>query len=129
VLRRASFALAPALFPVGRCPSREDPITAPLEPVPLSGDDAIRWEGEHRVALSRWRTLARDRCDVAALMRFLRAPFLAERGSGLVVGDLRFDRDERLDFAEVELKPSADPCPRFVPSWAPPRASEITGAK
>lgn len=127
VLRRASFALAPELLSVAQCPGREGPITAPLATGSLASDGSLRWEGEHRVPLARWRALVHDRCEVAALMRFLRAPFLAERGSTFVVGDLRFDRDERLDFAEVELASDPGPCPRFVPSWTPPRAAQFPG--
>lgn len=123
VLRRVTFALAPSLMTIDSCPLRNDAITAPLHPVGAPNDVATRWEGEHRVDLARLRYLADNRCDVAAAMRFLRAPFVADRGATFVIGDLRFDRDENLDFAELEL--SADPpdeCPRFVPSWTPPRA-------
>jgi len=125
VLRRASFALEPGVLPVASCPSREGPITAPLAPVDAPGNAALRWEGEHRVSLARLRQLVRERCDVAALARFFRAPFLAPRPSTFVLGDLRFDRDEALDFAEVELPLEASPCPRFVPDWEPPRAAEL----
>ena len=42
VLRRASFALAPSLMPVGRCPRRDEPITAPLVEVAAASDDSLR---------------------------------------------------------------------------------------
>jgi inner membrane protein len=125
VLRRASFALAPSLMGVSSCPRRDEPITAPLTEVGAPSDETLRWEGEHRVPLERLRTLARERCDVAALLRFLRAPFLVDRGDTFVVGDLRFDRDERLDFGEVELERRIEACPPNIPSWTPPRAKEL----
>ncbi|NUO48450.1 MAG: metal-dependent hydrolase [Polyangiaceae bacterium] len=127
VLRRVTFALTPSVMSVESCPLREEAITAPLHPVGAPNDIATRWEGEHRIDLARLRYLAESRCDVAALMRFMRAPFIAERGETFVVGDLRFDRDEKLDFAELELP--IDPpneCPRFVPSWTPPRADILS---
>ncbi len=121
VLRRVTFALAPDLVPVSACPVRETRATAPLVPVGAPDDNAVRWDGEHRVDLERLRKLARDRCDVAAAMRFVRAPFLVDGDASFVLGDLRFDRDERLDFAELELPAEPGRCPRFVPSWDPPR--------
>ncbi len=128
VLRRVTFALAPSVMSVESCPLRQETITAPIHAVGAPDDMVVRWEGEHRFDLARLRYLAENRCDVAALMRFMRAPFVADRGATFVVGDLRFDRDERLDFAELEL-PTEPPneCPRFVPSWTPPRADILRG--
>lgn len=150
VLRRASVALAPSLLPLSRCPRSEGTTTAPMLPVapappappvevapappvevppaPPVEDRVLRWEGETRTPLARLRQLG-ERCDVAAAMRFIRAPFVVERRndgeSGFVVGDLRFDRDARLDFAEIALPSEVPTCPRNVPSWEPPRAREL----
>jgi inner membrane protein len=44
-----------------------------------------------------------------------------------VVGDLRYDREPELGFAEVEVGPSADECPRFRPPWVPPREDLLDG--
>jgi len=116
VARRGFVALAGDRF----CPTSAETTTAPLEPV--SGGPSTRWAGELRQSLSELRELAR-RCDVSAAMRFYRMPFWLSRGGSLILGDLRFDRDEGLDFAELELSgsPPAE-CPRFVPDWQPPRA-------
>jgi hypothetical protein len=38
-----------------------------------------------------------------------------------VIGDLRYDREVELSFAELELS-GAHPCPQFVPPWIPPRS-------
>ncbi len=124
VSRRATLALWPELLPLAHCPSAPASITAPLIEVPSPSDQRLRWEGEHRLSLPRLQALARERCDVGAALRFMRAPFLSEREGRLVIGDLRFDRDERLDFAELEL--SDGPCPRWVPGWSPPRARELS---
>lgn len=129
VLRRASLALAPSILPLARCPSsRGDTITAPLTEVRASPRPDLRWEGEHRTPLARWRELG-ARCDVAAAMRFIRVPFLVEKAESLIVGDLRFDRDERLDFGELELPLEVGPCPKFVPPWEPPRVKELSAPR
>jgi hypothetical protein len=37
-----------------------------------------------------------------------------------VFGDLRYDRERELGFAEIETQSGG--CPEFVPGWTPPRA-------
>lgn len=122
VLRRVTFAFAPNVMSVEQCPQRDQVITAALHPVGAPNDLFARWEGEHRVDLGRLRHQAETRCDVAAAMRFMRAPFVVDRESSFILGDLRFDRDEGLDFAELELPAEPADCPAFVPPWTPPRA-------
>lgn len=132
VLRRASVALAPGLLPLSRCPASEGTTTAPVQPVaaplPAGDERVLRWGGEIRTPLARLRQLA-ARCDGGAAMRFLRAPFVIERSDDgertVILGDLRFDRDERLDFAELELPVEVTRCPARVPSWEPPRGREL----
>ena len=55
-------------------------------------------------------------------MRFIRVPWLAAVGRDTVLGDLRYDREKALGFAEVALHDPPGPCPRLVPDWRPPRA-------
>ena len=43
-------------------------------------------------------------------------------GDGLVIGDLRYDRENGLGFSEIEVDSDAEPCPTLVPPWVPPRA-------
>jgi inner membrane protein len=122
VLRRATFAPFASIFAADRCPVQADRITAPLAPVAAPPDPSVRWEGEFRAPLARLRSLARERCDAAAMLRFVRTPFWAETPEGTVLGDLRFDRNDRLGFAEMLLAPPGAPCPRLVPTWRPPRS-------
>jgi hypothetical protein len=51
----------------------------------------------------------------------MRIPYWVEAGDKVVVGDLRFDRSKGLDFADLELEKAPMACPRFLPSWTPPR--------
>ena len=45
---------------------------------------------------------------------------MVQRAGHWLLGDLRYDREPGLAFAEVEL-PDGKPCPR-APPWIPPRA-------
>lgn len=44
---------------------------------------------------------------------------------GDVLGDLRYDRERKLGFAEIELS-AAPRCPALVPAWRPPRADVLS---
>ena len=46
----------------------------------------------------------RQRFQAAAAMRFIRVPWLATVGADTVLGDLRYDREKDLGFAEVTLR-------------------------
>jgi hypothetical protein len=101
--------------------------TAGTTPRVAADDAAVRIVGTTSVPVRDLRWLA-ARCDTAAALRFLRMPFFdQDPGSGeMVVGDLRYDREAVLGFAELEV--SRDPpsaCPRFIPPWTPWRDGVI----
>ena len=55
-------------------------------------------------------------------LRWMRMPFATHDGERLVLGDLRYDRERGLGFAELGLPPDAPPperCPAHVPPWTP----------
>ncbi len=122
VLRRAMLALAPAWLSADQCLSRslDIAITAPLVPVPTDSSEEIKWYGQISTPIDRLATLAASNCEAAAALRFIRMPWLANVNGELVLGDLRYDREEELGFAEIviDAQPS---CPSFVPNWAEPR--------
>jgi inner membrane protein len=126
VLRRAMFALAPSLLAADGCLTRslDLAITAPLTPVTRSNDRQIKWYGQIRSPLEQLRTVAKTNCEAAAAMRFIRAPWLAKVEDGpvldLVLGDLRYDREATLGFAEIVITGQSS-CPPFVPHWRQPR--------
>jgi len=128
VLRRATYAPFPSLYAAGLCPEQAERVTTPLAPVAAPGDASTRWEGEFRAPLARLRSLARERCDAAAMLRFVRTPFWAQTDEGTVLGDLRFDRNDRLGFAELRLAPPGAPCPPLLPPWLPPRSDLLAPA-
>ena len=123
VTRRTMFALAPSLIPADGCLSRSlnIPSSAPLERVKVADSAELRWYGEIATGLERLRQRVAADCEAAAAMRFIRVPWLAEVGENTVLGDLRYDREGELGFAELALRDPPGPCPRLVPHWRPPR--------
>lgn len=122
VLRRAMLALKPAWIPAANCPTRslDLEITAPLVPVPADSTTQVKWYGQIGTPLARLVDIARTNCEAAAAFRFIRMPWLANVKDGLVLGDLRYDREPELGFAEILLTDSPD-CPLFEPKWTEPR--------
>lgn len=128
-LRRAQVAAWPAVLPVARCPllGLARPTTLPLQPLALAPGPAVAWKGEHVAPLARMRSVFQEHCEARAFLRFARAPFLLERDlpveADLLVGDLRYDGERELGFAELPLRTPPERCPVRVPPWTPPRAA------
>jgi inner membrane protein len=124
VARRTMLALAPSMIPADSCLSRSlsIPSSAPLQPVHGANSAELHWYGEIATDLDRLRNLVATDCEAAAAMRFIRVPWLATVGADMVLGDLRYDREKALGFAEVALQVPPVACPRLVPDWRPPRA-------
>jgi inner membrane protein len=122
VLRRAMLALTPAWFSSNQCLSRslDTKITAPLVPVPADDNEQLKWYGQIGTPVDRLATLAATNCEAAAALRFIRMPWLANVKNQLVLGDLRYDREEELGFAEIAITDHPT-CPSFVPQWVEPR--------
>ena len=65
-----------------------------------------------------WRT----NCRAARALRFMRIPYWTAGQAG-VIGDLRYDREPELGFAEIPLQGSCDDPDA---GWTPPRADLLT---
>lgn len=117
--RTVALSLAPEIFAADACrPRLGEGRTAPAAPHSLPDEIALVWTSEFRAPQEELFALVRERCPVDAAMRFLRMPFWTAtdaRGTA-VIGDLRYDSQEGLDFAEFPVAPG-DPCPPFVPGW------------
>jgi inner membrane protein len=123
IARRTMLALAPSVIPADGCLSRslDLPSTAPLVRVHAADTAQLHWYGEIATSLDDLRNRARTDCEAAAAMRFIRVPWLATVDHAVVLGDLRYDREKGLGFAEIEVHDPPGACPRFVPHWCPPR--------
>ena len=119
-LSLARVSLLPSLIDARRCSSEHQTITAKLGSAGLPSA-RVAWQGRFEGSLERLRSLA-ERCDVAAFLRFARAPYWNESGEhGVLIGDLRYDRSEDVEFAEIPLDATVPRCPPRVPGWTPPR--------
>jgi inner membrane protein len=99
-----------------------DHQTAPLRPVMaktlLDRAYSLHWVGEFSGDLAQLAQLAREDCQVAAVLRFVRIPFWIA-GPHPVVGDMRYDREQGLGFAEIRVGEEAG-CVSPVPDWKTP---------
>ena len=122
-VRRASLALKPEWFTASECPSRGDPTqgTAPIESIDASNTNEVRWINEVSQQVTVLRDWVNKDCDAAAFMHFVRAPWLGRTSDGVVLGDLRFDNERGLSFAEFRLSEERSSCMWYVPRWTPPR--------
>jgi inner membrane protein len=123
IVRQVTVASLPTLLPVDACRWPSATTTAPLQPLrppPGEPSSGLAWGREFRAPLARLRELARQDCVAHAFLRFARVPFwIAQDEHVRLIGDLRYDRSEENEFAELQLDRQA-PCPRFEPPWQPP---------
>ncbi|MBK8997727.1 MAG: metal-dependent hydrolase [Myxococcales bacterium] len=126
-VRRGRVSLAPSFYPAERCARSSGQTTAPLRAIARPSSAEVYFEREFVAPLAELQRLARESCEVAAYLRFARLPFWVELpGTGLVVGDVRFDREPGLGFAELVAERAPRDCPRFVPPWEPPRSDVLS---
>lgn len=95
--------------------------TAQRQPENRGSTERLKWQWVHQGSLETLRRLYREDCRFAALARFARVPYWNAAGDPLtgVAGDLRYDREPGLGFAETALGPS-EPCPPVSAPWEPP---------
>ena len=121
-LRRGSASITAS----SQCPTLvgDQTIAAPLQTIAAPGTPFVRWRGEIVASREGLRRMAATSCEVAAFLRFARAPWFSENAQRRLVGDLRFDRETELGFAELDVTRSSR-CPSYVPPWTPPRQDLI----
>jgi inner membrane protein len=120
-VRQATLTNSPGLVPVQQCfgiPFSQTG-TAPMTEVPAKSSTAIQWIRQFSMPEGRLATLAAQDCEARELLQFARVPYATEVDGQWVMGDLRFDREKDLGFAEVALGGKSG-C-RFSVPWVPPR--------
>lgn len=132
LIRHGTWSLAPHWLPAGRCPGRHlfQHITAPRVAVEDAESAQVWWRGEIRMPRNQIAHLAATDCEAAAFLRFARAPWAIVDEQRSVIGDLRYDREAELGFAEIELDENEAlgqlaRCPSGLPPWTPPRQDLI----
>lgn len=89
---------------------------------------SIRWSRARSASVDELRTLARDNCEVAAGLRFMRVPVWERLDDGRVqLYDQRFS-DGGGGFASLVATASPASCPRYIPAWEWPRADMLGAA-
>lgn len=127
-VRKGILASLPGWIPAKSCPVfRVGRGIAPLEEVQAPPDPHVSWFGEYRAPLGELRALYRTNCGIAALFRFARAPFVLDRGTEYLAGDMRYDFSRGMSFAESSVGHTPGECPEHVPPWTPPRLKLLEG--
>jgi inner membrane protein len=90
--------------------------TAPLARTPLPLVQGVRFQVAFEGQLEALRALAKKSCEARVLLQFARAPFWLE-GPPTIIGDLRYDHEPELQFAELEPD---DTCRDSTVPWVPP---------
>jgi inner membrane protein len=123
----ATWSIAPSVIAADACPTRmvATEMTAPNVAVPAANDASVHWWGEVAMPRDQIAKLAATNCEAAAFLRFARAPWSAQQDGRTVIGDLRYDREAGLGFAELALQEETARCPQHVPPWTPPREDLI----
>jgi inner membrane protein len=121
----ATVALAPKLVPLDWCELEPTGHTLPLAVPSLEPTATVRWDGEWTAPLAELGALFRENCEARAYLRWARLPFWLERPAELWLGDVRYDREAGLDFAETVGTLPPVTCPKRVPPWTPPRLELI----
>jgi len=124
IARHGMLSVAPDFVTAQSCSTKlvSKDTTAPMAAVNIPDSPDTEWFGEFVMPVSRLANLTTNNCEAAALMQFVRAPFVVERRNGWVIGDLRFDRERGLGLAEIEVSSThTGDCPPTAP-WLPPRA-------
>ena len=93
-----------------------------MTPVQSSSSPRVKWLGEFSMSHAALASITEENCEAFEFMQFARAPITVERERRQVLGDLRYDREPELGFAEIELAPPPQQC-RFRVPWIPPRRS------
>ena len=130
VMRRAALSTVPALLAVQDCPDRtlDAPASAPMRPISGNDSAAVRWLDEYQVSRAEFPRALQAWCEAAILMRFARAPWIASRNGQWAMGDLRYDREPELGFAELELTQQSRACTAVTPPWVEPRRDVLVPA-
>jgi len=116
--RTALVSLAPTLTAPSACELRRgNGRTAPLVPPDLPWAPDLVWRDRFEAPVGELAALAADSCRVDAFLRFGRAPFWKVEGNRTIVGDLRYDSEDGLGFAEIEVAPGDTRGCDNLPPW------------
>ncbi len=115
--RTAFVSLAPGITAPPACELRRgEGRTAPMVAADLPDGDDVAWRERFEAPVDELARLAAASCRVDAFLHFGRAPFWVTEGERVIVGDLRYDFEPELGFAEIEVGAGSEGCGN-QPSW------------
>ena len=127
-LTTAWVAAAPTLISAAWCERAAHTDTAtgafhiPMQRAIAAESPGIKWGWSWTAPRAELATLTSGQCQIAAWVRFARAPFWVRTGiDSVTVGDLRYDRDRGMRVSRFTFPRRARRCPAAVPPWARPR--------
>lgn len=105
--RLAKVSLWPSVLPANECdPLPASAHTAELTPSTFTSDQSIHWVHESRLNFLDLEELREKNESFRRFLSFARFPFIKKLpNGGAIVGDLRYDRQASLGFAEFEIPP------------------------
>jgi inner membrane protein len=111
----------PSFFAPESCAFRFDvERTAPLMKASLTSDANVYWAGEFRGTVESLAASASGYCRFGQFLRWARVPFFFKiPGNILIGGDLRYDHEPGLGFAELEFA-QTEACLPHAPNWDNP---------
>lgn len=119
--RAADVSLLPDLIPASECKQVTlTEHTADLTRPAFASNDRIHWVYESRLAISDWELFQAKSERFRRILSFARFPFIKRFPDGhAIAGDLRYDRQAGVGFAEVEIPANEAPSARNGP-WERP---------
>jgi len=120
-LERGNWAIWPKGWPVSSCEWFNRSSTAPLSAqAPWHHPNQLFVEGVMTLSRAQLKALNATHCEFEAFLRYARVPFFLDRDSSWVIGDLRYDREAALGFAEMQVGKTPGQCPKWLPPWIKP---------
>ena len=96
--------------------------TAPLAKETLKSTEKTYWIGEFRSSIAELKRLIKKNECLKAYLSYARAPYWIDTGTSVVMGDLRYDFEPSLGFAEVNVE-NTDRCDFTKYNWNYPIGS------
>lgn len=130
IARQGSLSLSGA--GKGRCPTMQLGTGGTAALVPPDGAAAagaaahgLLWRGQFSMPVADLASLVAADCRARRAMAFVRAPFAVQRDGRWILGDLRFDREPGVGFAEIQVRGAEGPVDCPPSPWRAPRADLI----
>ena len=121
---RATVAPFPAVRAAADCRDAGDALAPGALASTRAATPQLRWGGEWSAPAAELATLAGERCEIAAALRFIRVPRWSRSPSGdAYVWDVRYGRGGFAGIVAPAVRPAR--CPSPVPPWEMPRGDVI----